>query len=123
MPTAGPHTDATSGLGNVTSARRKRDTCESLPDGGLFRKSPMSLPAENTVSWPWITATRTAASDAALASASASTPYIAEVIEFLRSRRLNVSVITPRSVLTRMSLLMASLLEVIDLAGGGEQRA
>src|SRR5919108_3664418 len=104
MPTAGPHTAATIAFGKVAIPRRKRNDCDSVPDGGRFRKSPMSLPAENTVSWPWITTTRTAASLAALVSAAASAPYIADVIEFLRSRRLEGWGLTPRSEVTQVSV-------------------
>jgi len=108
MPTAGPQTAAISGLGKAAMPRRKRNTGDSAPAGGWFRKSPMSLPAENTVSWPWITTTRTAASSCALASASARVAYMAAVIEFLRSSRLSVMVITPASAWTRTSSAMGS---------------
>ena len=57
----------------------------------------MSLPALNTVSWPCTTTTRTAASASAASNASAMALYIAKVIEFLRSSRFRVMVITPRS--------------------------
>ena len=106
MPTAGPHTAATSGFGKVAMPRRKRNTGDSVPCGGRFRKSPMSLPALNTVSWPCSTATWMSGSRSALSSASAIAPYIAAVIEFLRSSRFKVMVITPRSAWVRISLLM-----------------
>ena len=85
--------------------RRKRNTGDSWVDGGWLRKSPMSLPALKIVASPWISTARTAPSCSAWASASASSPYIAPVIEFFLSRRLKVRVITPASVWTRMSLM------------------
>ena len=75
----------------------KRNTGASPVDGGLFKKSLISLPAEKILSCPWITTARTALSSWAAASASAMAPYIAEVIEFFFSRRLMVIVITPAS--------------------------
>ncbi len=109
-PTAGPQTAATSGLGKVAMPRRKRDTGESGPAGGRCKKSPMSLPAEKMVSWPCSSTTRTATSPAAASSASASAAYMSAVMEFLRSRRLKVRVITPASVWLRMSWLMIEVL-------------
>ena len=98
MPTAGPHTDAMTGLGKVLMPRRKRNTGASDVEGGFFRKSPMSLPAEKMVSWPWITTARTALSPEAASSASAMAAYMAAVIEFFLSTRLRVMVSTPASV-------------------------
>lgn len=106
MPTAGPLTAAITGLGKPASARMKRQTGASGSEGGALRKSPMSLPAENTVSCPWNTSTRTAASVAACVTASAMVAYMAEVMEFLRSRRLKLTVQTPPSVWTRISLMV-----------------
>ena len=103
MPTAGPHTLATMGLGKLLMPRRKRNTGASDVAGGLFRKSPMSLPAEKMVSWPWMTTARTAVSWLADSSASAMASYMAAVMEFLRARRLIVRVITPASTWVRMS--------------------
>src|SRR3990167_9900951 len=105
MPTAGPHTTATAGLLNCAMPRRKRNTGESCVAGGLFRKSPMSLPALKVVSLPWNSTQRTAGSASAASSASASAAYIAAVMEFFLSGRLKVSVVTPASVWTRMSLM------------------
>jgi len=68
----------------------------------------MSLPALNTVSWPWMSSTRTAASDCPRSMASARLAYIAEVIEFFLSRRLKVRVITPASTWVRMSVMLVS---------------
>ena len=87
--------------------RRKRNTGESCVAGGAFRKSPMSLPALKMVASPWISTVRTALSCSACASASASSAYIAPVMEFFLSRRLKVMVITPASVWTRMSLMVS----------------
>ncbi len=103
MPTAGPHTAAISGLGKAAMPRRKRNTGESSPAGLFLRKSSMSLPAENTVSCPWMTTTRVAASSAACAMAVASASYMATLMEFLRSTRLKVSVRTPASWCWRIS--------------------
>ena len=97
MPTAGPHTAATTGLGQVLMARRKRNTGESAVAGGLCRKSAMSLPALKMVSWPCITSTRVVVSAAAASTASASAAYMAAVMEFFLSSRLNVRVATPAS--------------------------
>jgi len=74
MPTAGPATAAISGLGKPAISRRKRNTGASICEGGWFKKSAMSLPAENTWGWPCSTTTRTAASAAAAWSRSASEP-------------------------------------------------
>src|SRR5688500_15540560 len=96
---------------------RKRNTGDSGVEGGASRKSPMSLPALKMVASPWISAARTAPSSAALASASASSAYIARVIEFFLSRRLKVRVITPASVWTRMSLMGGPCCEEMTVAG------
>ena len=104
-PTAGPHTAATSGLGKPAMPRRKRCTGASCVAGGWLRKSPMSLPALNTVSWPCNTTARIAGSASACASASASAPYIAAVREFFLSTRFSVRVITPASTWLRISVI------------------
>ena len=63
----------------------------------------MSLPAEKTVSWPWMTTARTATSWLADSSASASALYMSAVMEFLRATRFSVIVITPASTWVRIS--------------------
>jgi len=68
----------------------------------------MSLPALNTVSWPWNTTTRTLASARACSMPSASAAYMSLVIEFFLSVRLKVRVMTPASVCKRMSDMQAS---------------
>ncbi|MNN81577.1 hypothetical protein D3C81_1984160 [compost metagenome] len=103
IPTAGPQTAASKGLGNVASTRRKRNTGASVVTGGRLRKSPMSLPALKMATSPWNTTTRVAASALAFSSASASAEYIDAVREFFLSTRLNVIVVTPCSWCTRMS--------------------
>ena len=97
MPTAGPHTAATRGFGNEASACKKRNTGDSWVDGGLFRKSAMSLPALNTVGSPWNTTTRVAASSRAASRVSARAAYMAAVNEFFLPTRLRVMVVTPAS--------------------------
>ena len=57
----------------------------------------MSLPALNTASWPWNTTQRTVSSAWAASSASARLAYIADVMEFFLSGRLNVRVVMPAS--------------------------
>ncbi len=103
MPTAGPHTAATTGLGKVAMVRKKRNTGASCVEGGCCKKSPMSLPALKMATSPWNTTTRTAASWAAASSASAKVAYMAAVREFFLSTRLKVMVVTPASVWVRMS--------------------
>ena len=68
----------------------------------------MSLPALKIVASPWISTARTSLDCSAVASTSASSPYIALVIEFFLSSRLKVRVITPASVWTRMSLMVVA---------------
>ena len=75
-----------------------------------LRKSFRSLPALKIAMSPWNTSTRTAASSRAAASASAMAPYIAEVIEFFFAARLKVSVQTPSSVCTRISLEVVAVM-------------
>jgi len=116
MPTAGPQTAASKGLGNVLMARKKRNTGDSCVDGGPFKKSAISFPALNTVSCPWKTTTRTSGLASACCKASAISAYMAEVIEFFLSIRLNVMVITPASVWVKMSLFaITSLIAVLPL--------
>ena len=102
-PTAGPQTAASSGLGKVAMPRRKRKTGESMPAGLLRKKSSRSLPAENTVSCPWMSTVRTSPSVAARSISVARVSYMATLMEFLRSTRLKVSVSTPASWWIRIS--------------------
>ena len=78
----------------------------------------MSLPALKMVASPWISTARTALSSAAFASASASSAYIALVIEFFLSSRLKVRVITPASVWTRMSLMEGPCCKEVEEVSG-----
>ena len=106
MPTAGPHTAATSGLGNTARVWRKRKTGRERPaSAGVFWKSPRSLPALNTRSLPWTTTTRTSLLSTAASSASASAVYISFVSAFFLSSRLMVMVSTPASTAVRTSLI------------------
>jgi hypothetical protein len=66
----------------------------------------MSLPAEKIVSCPWITTTRIVSCSAAWSRASAMLAYIADVIEFFLSIRLNVMVMTPSVTSVNMSLIL-----------------
>ena len=52
IPTAGPHTLATTGLAKLLMPRKKRNTGASGLLGGIFKKSAISLPAEKIVSCP-----------------------------------------------------------------------
>ena len=114
MPTAGPHTEAITGLGKAARRCRKRNTGESCVAGGCCRKSPMSLPALKMATSPWNTTTRTLASCSAAARASAMAAYIVVVMEFFLSTRLKVMVVTPASVWTRMSLVVSVMVKEVN---------
>ena len=113
MPTAGPHTAATTGLEKVLMPRKKRNTGESMVLGLAFRKSPMSLPALKMVSWPWNTTARTAGSACACARASAMLVYMAAVMAFFLSTRFRVMVSTPALVSVRISLSLSFMVEPV----------
>src|SRR5690606_15409474 len=115
-PTAGPQTDAISGLGKAASARRKRCTGASPLCGGLFRKSPRSLPAVKASWLPVISATRTAPSAAACSSPSASVAYIAAVIAFLRAGRSKRSSQIPSATPTFTSSVILAPRSSLDFS-------
>src|SRR5471030_360049 len=109
MPTAAPATAATTGLVAPLNAIMKRNTARSsmpAPSAGreVFMKSSRSLPAVKISGLPTIRMARTAASCSPSLMASAMLWYIADVIAFLRSGRLNSIVNTPPALLLKISM-------------------
>src|SRR4029077_8849213 len=88
-PIAAPCTAATIGLSKLISARIKRACGLSPAPGGFFRKSWISLPAENESPAPCQSTTRTPSSFAASSNRSANVIYMADVIAFFLSGRFN----------------------------------
>src|SRR5216683_5669928 len=86
---AAPWTATTIGLSKSTSAFISRAWGDSPGPGGFFRKSSISLPAQNESPAPCHSTTRVDASLAASLKISARPMYIPDVIAFLRDGRFN----------------------------------
>ena len=107
MPTAAPATAATTGLLQPSSARMNWNTGRSsvmAPSPTLFRKSSRSLPAVKISGLPVMRMARTLVSLSASRRASAMAVYMAPVMAFLRSGRLNSMVRMPLAVVVWMSI-------------------
>ena len=89
-PTALPFTAAISGLGNSSSAPKKRATSEDSSVGGFAMKSLMSFPAVKCSPSLVRTTARTPKSPAASLSALARPAYMSRVRAFIFSGRLNL---------------------------------
>src|SRR4029077_12642680 len=112
-PIAAPWTAATNGLSKLTNAFIRRDCGDSPGPGGFFRKSSISLPAQNESPAPCQMTTRVFSSFAASLKMSASATYIADVIAFRFAGRFNWT----RSILPVRSVTMSSVIDVMSFAG------
>src|SRR6516164_1474450 len=107
-PIAAPCTATTIGFSNLMNASIRRP-CGKLPGpGGLLRKSPMSLPAQNESPALCQSATRISSSSAALLKISARLVYMAPVMAFFFSGRLNWTRRIPLDRSVTMSLIVCS---------------
>src|ERR1700730_7446689 len=88
-PIAAPWTAATSGLSMLTSVSISRACGDSPGPGGFFRKSSISLPAQNESPAPCQRTTRVFSSFAASLKMLARARYIADVIAFRFVGRFN----------------------------------
>src|SRR5664279_2250934 len=118
-PTALPCTAATSGFSQRASAWRKRMIGAPSPalSPVILTKSPISLPAQNTVGAPAIRMQRSAVFFTALSVASVMASYIAKVSAFFLSGRFIRTVRTGPSSLTRTRSLIESRLRAVDTFG------
>src|SRR5271169_4388165 len=104
-PIAAPWTAATIGLSKSTSAFINRACGESPGPGGFFRKSSISLPAQNESPAPCQSTTRVCSSLAASVKISARVTYMLEVIAFFFAGRFNRT----RSTLAERSVIISSI--------------
>src|SRR5688572_19639349 len=122
MPTAGPPTAATTGLLKSGKTSKRRQVGEPSPEGGRFRKSPISLPAVKQSAEPCSRMARTSPSASAAASASASCRYISVVMAFFFSGRSKRTRATRPAVSLLIKAVVPELLaqrELGELAGRG----
>src|SRR5260221_8375454 len=108
-PIAAPWTAATSGLSKLTSASISRACGDSSGPGGFFRKSSISLPAQNESPAPCQSTTRVDASVAASLRISARSMYIADVIAFFRDGRFN----STRRMPSARSVMISSTVDLV----------
>src|SRR5258708_21393711 len=104
-PMAAPCTAATSGLSKSTSAFSSRACGDSPGPGGFFRKSSISLPAQNESPAPCQSTTRIDASLAASLKISARPMYMPDVIAFFRDGRFN----STRRMPSERSVMISSM--------------
>src|ERR1700722_8845532 len=108
-PMAAPWTAATSGLSKLISASISRDCGDSPGPGGFFRKSSISLPAQNESPAPCQRTTRVFSSFAASLKMPARATYIADVIALRFAGRFSWT----RRMLPECSVTMSSIVKVL----------
>src|SRR5712671_4285670 len=108
-PMAAPWTAATSGLSMLTSASISRACGDSPGPGGFFRKSSISLPAQNESPAPCQRTTLVFWSFAASLKMLASDRYMADVIAFRFVGRFNWI----RRTLPARSVTISSIVEFL----------
>src|SRR6266403_678420 len=123
-PIATPFTAAISGLSKFSNAFASRACGLSPGPGGCFRKSSMSLPAENESPAPSHNTTSTPSSFAASFRISAMLRYMLEVIAFFLAGRFNVTRKTAPERSVKISLIVhltcASILDALLLCHSQE---
>src|SRR5882757_5247870 len=108
-PMAAPWTAATNGLLKLNSAFISR-ACGDFPGpGGFFKKSSISLPAQNESPAPCHSTTRVDASLAASLKISARPTYMPDVIAFFRDGRFN----STRRMPSERSVTIASMVHPV----------
>src|SRR6202522_1492826 len=123
-PMAAPWTAATIGLSKSTNAFINRACGESPAPGGLFRKSSISLPAQNESPAPCQSATSVRSSLAASMKTSARVTYMLAVIAFRLAGLFNSMRRTPSECSVTISFIVCLLLVVgpqysaVQLVGG-----
>src|SRR6476620_827986 len=108
-PIAAPRTAATNGLSKSTNAFMRPACGDSPGPGGFFRKSSISLPAQNESPAPCQRTTRVFSSFAASLKMPARATYIADVIAFRFVGRFNWT----RRMLPTCSATISSIVEVL----------
>src|SRR6266568_3679314 len=108
-PIAAPWTATTIGLSKLTSASISLACGDSPGPGGFFRKSSISLPAQNESPAPCQSTTRVFASFAALSKMPARATYMADVIAFRFVGRLNWT----RKMLPTCSVTISFMVEAL----------
>src|SRR5882757_5617050 len=108
-PMAAPWTAATNGLLKLNNAFSSR-ACGDFPGpGGFFRKSSISLPAQNESPAPCQSTTRVDASLAASLKISARSTYMPDVIAFFRDGRFN----STRRMPSERSVIISSIVHLV----------
>src|SRR6266849_5315656 len=108
-PIAAPWTATTNGLSKLTNAFMRPACGDSPGPGGFFRKSSISLPAQNESPAPCQSTTRVDASVDASLRISARSMYIADVIAFLRDGRFN----STRRMPSERSVMISSAIYLV----------
>src|SRR5258708_5549822 len=108
-PIAAPWTATTIGLSKLISASISRACGDSPAPGGFFRKSSISLPAQNESPAPCQRMTRVFSSFAASLKMAARATYMADVIALRFAGRFNWT----RRMLPACSVTISSIVEVL----------
>src|SRR5450631_482166 len=113
-PIAAPWTATTIGLSKLTSAAISSACGDSPGPGGFFRKSSISLPAQNESPAPCQSTTRVLSSFAASLKMPARATYMADVIAFRFVGRLNWTRKTPPACSVTISFIVEVLVPLVN---------